>query len=204
MEFVAFLIIATGAYLLDSAARNRPPIGTLQELLRDPSDLAGTITKLNGTWVKVRGSSPAAPSGPGKAVSDAKPKGDNGKLPDSALVSLSWAPGQRLAPAAATALEQLNQAYRVAFNRNMAVTDTYRTYARQVALKAARGNLAATPGTSNHGWGLAVDLGGGVQDFGTSQYNWMLANAPRFGWVAPDWARQNGSKPEAWHWEFTG
>ncbi len=39
---------------------------------------------------------------------------------------------------------------------------SYRTYAQQVYLyneyRAGRGSLAATPGTSNHGWGLAVDV----------------------------------------------
>jgi len=39
---------------------------------------------------------------------------------------------------------------------------SYRTYEQQVELwnlyQSGRGNLAAHPGTSNHGWGLAVDL----------------------------------------------
>ncbi len=38
----------------------------------------------------------------------------------------------------------------------------YRTFAQQVYLwnlyQSGRGNLAARPGTSNHGWGLAIDL----------------------------------------------
>ena len=48
--------------------------------------------------------------------------------------------------------------------------------------------LAAVPGTSNHGWGLAVDLCGGIQNFGTPHYTWMKANAGRFGFLHPDWA----------------
>jgi hypothetical protein len=35
---------------------------------------------------------------------------------------------------------------------------TYRSYARQVLAKRIYGSNAAWPGTSNHGWGLAVDL----------------------------------------------
>ena len=54
------------------------------------------------------------------------------------------------------------------------------------------------------GWGLAVDLGGGINRFGTVQHEWMRSNAPRFGWVHPSWARQSGSLPEAWHWEYKG
>ncbi|MCU1602076.1 MAG: D-alanyl-D-alanine carboxypeptidase, partial [Frankiales bacterium] len=62
--------------------------------------------------------------------------------------------------------------------------------------------LAAVPGTSNHGWGQAVDFCGGVEDTYSPAYNWMVANASRFGWRHPDWARPGGSRPEPWHWEF--
>ena len=30
----------------------------------------------------------------------------------------------------------------------------------------------------------------------------MTANAGRFGFVQPDWARPGGEKPEPWHWEY--
>jgi peptidoglycan DL-endopeptidase CwlO len=30
----------------------------------------------------------------------------------------------------------------------------------------------------------------------------MTANAGRFGFVQPDWARPGAEKPEPWHWEF--
>lgn len=39
-----------------------------------------------------------------------------------------------------------------------AVDGAYRSLARQVAVKAQFGILAATPGTSNHGWGTAFDI----------------------------------------------
>jgi LAS superfamily LD-carboxypeptidase LdcB len=58
------------------------------------------------------------------------------------------------------------------------------------------------PGTSNHGWGLAVDLCGGVNLFGTAQTVWMQLNAGHYGWVHPDWAQAGGRNPEPWHWEF--
>jgi LAS superfamily LD-carboxypeptidase LdcB len=64
--------------------------------------------------------------------------------------------------------------------------------------------LAAVPGTSNHGWALAVDLCGGIQSFGTAEYAWMVANAPAFGWSNPPWARPGQGREEPWHWEFTG
>ena len=62
--------------------------------------------------------------------------------------------------------------------------------------------LGAVPGTSNHGWGLAVDLCGGIQSYTSPQHAWMTEHAGRFGWRQPAWAQQGGSKPEPWHWEF--
>jgi LAS superfamily LD-carboxypeptidase LdcB len=58
------------------------------------------------------------------------------------------------------------------------------------------------PGTSNHGWALAVDLCGGINIGGSAQWAWMVANAARFGFVQPDWASPGGEKPEPWHWEY--
>src|SRR3712207_3555120 len=72
----------------------------------------------------------------------------------------------------------------------------------QVTAFRAKPGLAAVPGTSNHGWALAVDLCGGINVAGTAQSAWMAANSGRFGFVQPDWARQGGEKPEPWHWEF--
>jgi LAS superfamily LD-carboxypeptidase LdcB len=65
-------------------------------------------------------------------------------------------------------------------------------------------HLAATPGTSVHGWGLAVDLCGGVERFGTTQNTWLLAHAPAHGWSHPAWAAAGGSRPEPWHFEYAG
>ena len=80
--------------------------------------------------------------------------------------------------------------------------DTYRSYAAQVDVKARKPVLAAKPGTSNHGLGLATDLCGGIENFGTAQHQWMKAHAPLFGFYHPAWAQAGGSKPEPWHWEF--
>ena len=71
-------------------------------------------------------------------------------------------------------------------------------------MKRTRGRFAATPGRSPHGWGLALDVGCGVNRFGSPQHVWMQQNAHLFGWEHPPWARQGGSLPEAWHWEFPG
>ncbi len=128
----------------------------------------------------------------------------NGRIPTSTLTALSWAGAQRLRSDAAAAFEQLNITFRGAFNTNIGVTDSYCDYDAQVRIKAEKPTLAATPGTSNHGWALGVDLSSGINVFGTAEHNWMRTNAPRFGWIHPAWAQANGSKPEARHWEFNG
>ena len=54
----------------------------------------------------------------------------------------------------------------------------------------SEGGLAAAPGTSNHGWGLAIDL-----DLDPSSQAWMKENGWRFGFVE-DVPR------EPWHWTY--
>ncbi|MFJ4108268.1 M15 family metallopeptidase [Oerskovia enterophila] len=126
----------------------------------------------------------------------------NGTIPANLLCAPSFAPGELVRCDAAYQLEQLNAAYVAAFGTNITVTSSYRSYASQVAVKAQKGFLAAAPGTSNHGMAQALDLGGGISSFGSAQYDWMRANAPAYGWENPEWARQGGSKPEPWHWEY--
>jgi zinc D-Ala-D-Ala carboxypeptidase len=128
----------------------------------------------------------------------------NGKIPSDVMCELSFASGEMLRCDAAAQLERLDVAYRAKFGGHLSITDSYRSYESQVATKAAKGYLAAVPGYSNHGWGVAVDLSDGVESFGTAQYEWLRANAPEFGWDNPGWARSGGSKPEAWHWEYKG
>lgn len=128
----------------------------------------------------------------------------NGNIPSEALCPLRYTRDHRLRADAAKAFNALTEASKASRGVPLCVTDSYRSYSEQVALYRRKPGLAATPGTSNHGWGVAVDLCGGVERFGSDAHEWMRANAPRFGWVHPSWARQGGSKPEAWHWEYTG
>lgn len=127
----------------------------------------------------------------------------NGLIPPAALCPLPSSPGQMLRSDAANAFTALNTAYRAQFGRDICVTDSYRSLASQIDVKKRKPGLAAKPGTSKHGLGIALDLGCGIQNFNTPQYRWMDANAPRYGWVNPDWARPGGSGPlEAWHWQM--
>jgi hypothetical protein len=128
----------------------------------------------------------------------------NGFLPASTLCPLSVGRGHRLRTDAARAFERLRAAYASSLGQPLCVTDSYRSYAAQVDVFARKPSLAAVPGTSQHGWGLAIDLCGGVQTFGSPAHQWMRAHAAAYGWHHPRWARQGGSKPEPWHWEFDG
>lgn len=128
----------------------------------------------------------------------------NGYIPASALCGLTFAPAAQLRCDAAAAIEQLDTAYHQAFGVDMTIDASYRSYAAQVACRLTKGSVCAVPGTSNHGLGVAVDLGGGAQSVGTPQHGWLAAHAGAFGWMEPAWALPRGSKPEPWHWEFTG
>ena len=146
----------------------------------------------------------SAPVAVGKACSRNERAYPNGRVPRSALCSLRGEPGESLRPRAAASFNALSLAFEKANGRPLCVTDSYRSYDEQVAVKASRGRWAATPGRSEHGLGHALDLCGGVDRFGTTAHQWMQDNAPRFGWVHPSWAEAKGSLPEPWHWEFTG
>lgn len=133
---------------------------------------------------------------------------ENGRIPQTDLAAIPWAGGFLRADATAS-LAALNEKYRAQFGSDITVISSYRDYAGQVAARArwcAQGacRFAAVPGTSNHGWALAADLGGGINSFGTAQHAWMKQNAPTFGWRHPAWAEPSGSTPEPWHWEFWG
>jgi LAS superfamily LD-carboxypeptidase LdcB len=127
----------------------------------------------------------------------------NGLIPPSALCPLGVG-NHRLRCDAAAAFRGMAGAYADAFGSVLCVTDSYRTYAGQVRLYGEKPALAAVPGTSNHGWGLALDLCGGIQTFGTPQYRWLVANAGRFGYLHPAWADPGNGREEPWHWEYAG
>jgi hypothetical protein len=81
----------------------------------------------------------------------------------------------------------------------------YRTFAQQVQMKGlwtARGQpqKAAVPGTSNHGLGLAVDVGDGNNAVSERMWASMRATGPRFGWSHDEGARVG----EDWHFRYVG
>lgn len=119
----------------------------------------------------------------------------NGQVPASALASVGTT-GHRLWAPAASAFETLLAAAKTD-GVDIGITDSYRTYDSQVDLAERKGlysegGLAAKPGTSDHGWGLSLDL-----RLDPAALNWMRANGATYGF-AEDVPR------EPWHWTFQG
>ena len=108
-----------------------------------------------------------------------------------------------LHPDAARDWWRLNRRFKARFGRGLCLTDSYRSYEAQSELFATKPGLAALPGTSNHGWGVALDLCGGIEDFDSPQHQWLRQHGAAYGWDNPEWARIGGAKPEPWHWEYT-
>ncbi|WP_298459147.1 D-alanyl-D-alanine carboxypeptidase family protein [uncultured Cellulomonas sp.] len=136
------------------------------------------------------------------AVAQAAP---NGEIPLDVLCPVAIAPDALLRCDAAAAFDRLADAYRADVGRDLRVVSSYRSLETQVAVKATRGGLAASPGRSNHGLGLAVDLAdfGGVGDFTAPAYRWMQENAAQLGWHHPAAMEPGGAGPqEPWHWEY--
>jgi hypothetical protein len=151
----------------------------------------------SGSFATAYASALSAASGSGQLTADGVPLSlaayGNGKVPQSALKQVGTT-GHRLWAPAATSLDQLIAAAR-RDGVQIGITDSYRSYAEQVDLADrkglySQGGLAAKPGTSDHGWGLAVDL-----DLDSRAQTWMRANAGRFGFV------ENVPR-EPWHWVF--
>ncbi|PYY63610.1 hypothetical protein DEJ30_11905 [Curtobacterium sp. MCPF17_003] len=126
--------------------------------------------------------------------------GKNGNLASSALgKALGFAPGSGVGATGGlmqkAAASAWNNAYR-ASGGVLRLTEGYRDLKAQQyrwSLFKNGGNLAATPGTSVHGFGLAADVAGG-QD-------WLRANGAKYGWANTG---LGFSQREPWHFEFKG
>ena len=109
---------------------------------------------------------------------------ENGKLPASDLGPIA---GGRLRKDAAAAWNAMNEESRHRYGVELRPTgsaSSYRTYEQQQYfwnLYQHGGNLAAYPGTSNHGWGLAVDNATpqmrSIEDEIGGRYGWKKTEA---------------------------
>jgi gas vesicle protein len=124
----------------------------------------------------------------------------NGLIPSRFLCPLPQS-GRMLRADAALAFYKLNAAYKRRFGTQMCLTDSYRPLAEQQRIYANRPGMAAVPGHSNHGYGTAVDLCGGVQSEGSAEFNWLEAYGKKYEWFHPSWAYSSPFEP--WHWEYT-
>lgn len=122
---------------------------------------------------------------------------ENGKLAADQLCLLPDGTSYMRADAAQN-FAQMNEQFKAKFGRDICLLEGYRSYADQVRIKASRGYMAASPGTSMHGYGVAFDLCGG-DDHGAPK-EWFDSTAAAYGFTNPDWAKFR--KYEPWHWEY--
>lgn len=131
----------------------------------------------------------------------------NGRIPLGALARLPWDEADHLylEADAAASLGRLAAAFAQHFGEPLYVTDAYRTFEAQERLKRQKGSFAATPGRSNHGWGVAVDLASRVNVAHSLEHRWFDEHAAEYGWTNPRWAQDNNranGEFEPWHWEY--
>ena len=118
----------------------------------------------------------------------------NGKIPASSLEQVGSTRHKLWAPAAEQLTSMIADAKRDGVT--IGITDSYRPYAEQVDLARrkglySQGGLAAKPGTSDHGWGLATDL-----DLNGKALSWIRANGAKYGF-------EENVPRESWHWTYS-
>lgn len=117
----------------------------------------------------------------------------NGKIPASALEQVGDTKHKLWAPAAESLTRLIADAKRDGVD--IGISDSYRSYDEQVGLAKrkglySQGGLAAKPGTSEHGWGMAADL-----DLNARGLTWMRANGAKYGF-------DENVPRETWHWAY--
>lgn len=134
----------------------------------------------------------------------------NGRIPPNALTPLAQAPGHRLYKDAAEAFDRMAVQFKADTGQTLKITDSYRRIEVSIDLIKRKGwydknppdstegrtqsmGLGGTPGTSNHGWGLGIDVTN--CGYGSVTFKWLNQNAATYGF-------KNIPK-ESWHWEYT-
>jgi LAS superfamily LD-carboxypeptidase LdcB len=117
----------------------------------------------------------------------------NGKIPATALEQVGGTRHKLWAPAAESLTRMMADAQKAGVH--IGITDSYRPYAEQADLARrkglySQGGLAAKPGTSEHGWGMAADL-----DLNAKALSWMKQHGADYGFV-------NNVSRESWHWAY--
>jgi D-alanyl-D-alanine carboxypeptidase len=117
----------------------------------------------------------------------------NGKIPPGALAQVGDTNARLWTPAAQSLTTMMADAKKDGVH--IGISDSYRPYTEQVDLAKrkglySQGGLAAKPGTSEHGWGMAADL-----DLNSKALSWMKTNGAKYGF------EQNVPR-ESWHWAY--
>jgi LAS superfamily LD-carboxypeptidase LdcB len=117
----------------------------------------------------------------------------NGRIPAGALEQVGTTGHKLWAPAAESLTKMISDAQKDGVH--IGISDSYRPYAEQVDLARrkglySQGGLAAKPGTSEHGWGMAADL-----DLDPKALAWMRQNGAKYDFV-------NNVARESWHWAY--
>lgn len=135
------------------------------------------------------------------------------KMTDKGIITYMY-------PAAAEKLEQLVK-FVEANGHAITISSVYRDYEGQeyqkdLAIKAEDPGRAATPGYSNHGYGLAVDIhelnkaAGGHTNAAINKkvrdthplYLFLNEHAAKYNFYNPDTLKDGIKSDEAWHWEY--
>ena len=139
----------------------------------------------------------------------------NGQLPEDKLRTINFESKYkgdiqsdggriRLYPKASIALDQLLEAAekdKIKFKINSG----YRTYADQERVRRDYPKTSAPAGTSNHGYGLAVDFanpGLSAAKPTSDGYKWLIKNAGKYGFARLPYAKKHPESWESWHWEY--
>ncbi|ACV07798.1 M15 family metallopeptidase [Jonesia denitrificans] len=161
--------------------------------------LTQAITQAGGATATGTTTQVAAPAGPAPTWNAQGVPADlarygNGKIPRDALTSVGNTGHKLWAPAGASLEKLLDAAARDGVN--IGITDSYRPIDVQHDLVRrkglySQGGLAAAPGTSPHGWGIAVDL-----KLDSAAQAWMREHGGKYGFV-------EDTPREPWHWVYS-
>jgi peptidoglycan hydrolase-like protein with peptidoglycan-binding domain len=91
---------------------------------------------------------------------------------------------------------------RLFLGQQLGLADAYRDYkGQQTTWRVYQngGPVAAWPGTSNHGWGLAADFDTPMNNTGSQMHAFARWFFPLLGW---HWTGRAWNEP--WHWDFKG
>jgi hypothetical protein len=147
----------------------------------------------------------------------------NGLLEETGMLVSDPVSGAKLVPPAMEDFKRLAAAFKQKFDGKILKGSGYRSYASQVNVRMERASSAnpcgsgevnaagvsigkaATPGTSNHGWGAAVDLNRSDWEHGATKNKKKAGSSKHFQWInkfSKDFNFVFGVSGEHWHLDW--